>query len=281
MKKLFSLALSLTLVAGILAGCGSTKTDSSASASGSSNEPVTLTIGATPTPHAEILQQVVEPLKEEGIELEIVEFTDYVAPNTALEDGSIDANYFQHQPYLDQFCEQNGADLISIAKIHYEPLGIYPGTVSSLDEIPDGAAIAVPNDVTNEARALQLLEANGVFTLKENAGLNATKLDIVDNPKNVEIMEVESAQIASSLPDVALGVINSNFAMQADLNPATDTLAIEESTSEAAQTYGNIIAIRAEDKENEAILKLVEALQSQAIKDYIDSTYSGSVVPIF
>ena len=284
MKKVLSLACSLLLVLALLAGCGSDGTSSTASStasSGSDGKLVTLKIGASPTPHVDILKQVVEPLKEEGIDLQIVEFSDYVTPNTALEDGDLDANYFQHEPYLEQFNQENGTHLVSVAKIHYEPLGIYPGKTATLDALPDGAVIAVPNDVTNEARALLLLQANGILTLKDGAGLNATKLDIASNPKNVKIMEVEAAQIAGSLPDVDLGVINANYALEAGLNPSDNAIAAEAADSDAAQTYANIIAVKEGNEQNPAILKLVAALQSDAVRDYINNTYNGAVVPVF
>jgi D-methionine transport system substrate-binding protein len=283
MKKLIALALTLAFATAILAGCGSTSSSSSAAASGSSASggTVTLKVGASPTPHAEILNQCVEPLKKEGVDLQVVEFTDYVQPNTALEDGSLDANYFQHQPYLDEFNKSNGTHLVSVAQEHYEPMGIYAGKCSSLDSIPDGATIAVPNDVTNEARALLLLQANQIIKLTDGAGLDATKLDIAENPKNVEIVEVEAAQITSKLADVDLAVINANYALQGGLKPSKDALAIEASDSDAAKTYANVLVVKKGNENNEAIKKLIDVMHSDAIRDYINNTYSGAVVPVF
>jgi len=288
MKRILALASAVLLSVSLLAGCGSTAasttaSSAAASASGSaaSGETVTLKVGASPTPHAEILKQVVDDLAKEGVNLQIVEFTDYVQPNTALESGDLDANYFQHVPYLNDFNQKNGTHLVSVAQIHYEPMGIYAGKSSALDSIPDGATIAVPNDVTNEARALLLLQANGIIKLKDGAGLDATKLDIAENPKNVEIVEVEAAQVASKLPDVDLGVINANYALEAGLSPATDALASETADSTAAQTYANVLVVKEGNENNEAIQKLVKALQSEKIRNYINDTYKGAVVPIF
>lgn len=280
MKKFLALALSLTFIVTLLAGCGSSQTTTPA-ASASTGETVTLKVGASPTPHAEILYQCVEPLKAEGIDLQVVEFTDYVQPNTALEAGDLDANYFQHQPYLDEFNSENNTHLVSVAQEHYEPMGIYAGKSKDLNAIADGATIAVPNDVTNEARALLLLQANGIITLKDGAGLNATKLDIAENPHNVEIVEVEAAQIPGKLPDVDFGVINANYALQGGLKPATDALAIEAADSDAAQTYANVLVVKEGNENNEAIQKLIEVMHSDAIRDYINNTYEGAVVPIF
>ena len=286
MKKRIALVLSLVFVLSLLAGCGSTAAGnaSSSAAAGSaaaSSDTVTLKVGACPTPHAEILQQCVEPLKKEGVDLQIVEFTDYVQPNIALEDGDLDANYFQHGPYLDDFNQKNGTHLVSVAQEHFEPMGIYAGKTASLDSIPDGATVAVPNDVTNEARALLLLQANGVFKLKDGAGLDATKLDIADNPHNVQIVEVEAAQIPGKLADVDLGVINANYALQAGLKPSSDALVTEAADSDAAQTYANLIVVKEGNEQNEAVRKLVDVLHSDAVRDYINNTFSGAVVPVF
>jgi D-methionine transport system substrate-binding protein len=283
MKKLIALAISLTLVSSLLAGCGSASTApaASAAASATSSETVTLKVGASPTPHAEILKQCVAPLAEQGVDLQIVEFTDYVQPNTATEDGSLDANYFQHLPYLDDFNQKQGTHLVSVAQEHYEPMGIYAGKSADLNAIPDGATIAVPNDTTNEARALLLLQDNGIITLKDGAGLAATKLDIAENPHNVEIVEVEAAQIPGKLVDVDFGVINANYALQGGLKPATDALVIEAADSDAAQTYANILVVKEGNENNEAVQKLIDVLHSDALRDYINSSYDGAVVPIF
>ena len=219
-------------------------------------------IGATPAPHAEILKKAAEILETKGYTLDIVEFTDYVQPNIAVNDGALDANYFQHQPYLDSFNEEKGTDLVSVAVIHYEPFGIYAGKTASLDELKDGATVAVPNDTTNEARALLLLEAQGLIKLKEDAGLKATVTDIVENPKNLEIIEIEAAQIPHSLQDVDIAVINGNYAIEAGLKVAKDALATEDADSIGATTYGNVVAVKKGNEDNEAI-KALEVLKGR------------------
>lgn len=278
-KKLTALALAFAFVLTAATGCGS-KSASSSSAPASSEKTVTLTVGASPTPHAEILKQCVEPLKKEGVSLKIVEFTDYVQPNTALESGDLDANYFQHTPYLKDFNEKHGTHLVALAKIHYEPFGIYAGKTSSIDKLPDGAKISVPNDGTNEARALLLLEKQGILKLKDGAGFDATKLDIKDNPKHVEIVEMEAAQLVKSRSDVDLAVINGNYALQGGLNAAKDALATEAADSDSAQTYANVIAVKRGSEKNEAVQKLIKVLHSKTIQDYITNHYNGAVVPI-
>ena len=210
-----------------------------------------------------------------------MEYNDYVIPNTAVEDGSIDANYFQHILYLNDFNEQNGTHLVIVDKVHYEPFGIYAGKTASLDALPEGAKIAVPNDTTNEARALLLLEAQGLFTLTEGVGLAATKLDIVDNPNNYEIVEVEAAQTPRSLDSVDIAVINGNYAIAAGLN-AADALAIEDGTSEVIQeNYANVLVAKEGNENNEALLALAEVLKSDAVKAFIEETYAGAVVALF
>lgn len=291
MKKLLALTLALVLCLG-LAACGgsSTSTDTNADTSSdadtagdaaASGETVTLTVGATPNPHAEILAQVKDDLAAEGIDLVVKEYSDYIVPNTAVEEGDLDANYFQHTPYMDQFNTENGTHLVAVAKIHYEPMGIYPGTAKTLDELKDGDTIAVPNDVTNEARALQLLAAQGIIELKDDAGLNATTNDITSNPKNIQFKELEAAMLPQTVSEVALSVINSNFALDGGLNPATDALASEDADSEAAQTYANIVAVKEGHENDPAIQALVKALQSDKVKEYIEKTYSGAVVAVF
>ena len=240
-----------------------------------------LVVGASPAPHAAILEVVKESLSKEGYELEIVEFADYVLPNLGVEDGSLDANFFQHQPYLDSFNEENGTDIVSVATIHYEPFGIYAGKVDSIEALTEGSQIAVPNDTTNEARALLLLEANGIIKLEEGIGLFATINDIVENPKNVEIVEVEAAQLPRTLQDVDLAVINGNYAIEAGLSVGEDALAIEDKESISAVTYGNVVAIKAGDEKREDIQALIKALQSDEVKAYIEENYEGAVVPIF
>lgn len=240
----------------------------------------TITVAASPTPHAEILEEAKNLLKEKGYTLEIKEFDDYPQQNVVVDEGEFDANYFQHQPYLDNFNEEKGSDLVSAAKIHYEPLGIYPGASKDLEKIKDGAKIAVPNDATNEARALLLLEENGIITLKEDAGLNATKKDVEENPHNVEIVELDAAQIARVVDELDFVVLNGNYALDAGFNVQTDAIAKEEADSEAAQTYANIIAVKKENKDNEKIKALVEVLQSEEIGKFITDTYEGAVVPM-
>ncbi|WP_066457245.1 MetQ/NlpA family ABC transporter substrate-binding protein [Anaerotruncus rubiinfantis] len=242
-------------------------------------ETITLTVGASPAPHAEILEQVKPLLEAEGIQLEIKEFTDYVMPNKVLDAGEIDANYFQHKPYLDNFNAENGTDLAAAAFIHFEPLGVYPGKTASLDALPDGGVVAVPNDPSNEARALQLLEKLGLIKLKEGVGLNATKLDIIENAKNLDIQEIEAAQLPRLLPDVDIAVVNGNYAVEAGI--ADTVLDAEDKESEAAQEFANIIAVRAGDESRPEIQKLIEALQSDTIRDYITNTYGGVVIPVF
>ena len=292
MKKLLALTLALVLCLGLAACGGGTSTDTDTNADTSSDadtngdatangETITLTVGATPNPHAEILAQVKDDLAAEGIDLVVKEYSDYVVPNTAVEEGDLDANYFQHTPYLEKFNEENGTHLVSVGKIHYEPMGIYPGLTKTLEELPDGATIAVPNDATNEARALQLLAAQGLIELKEDAGLNATPNDITSNPKNLQFKELEAAMLPQTASEVDLSVINSNFAMEGGMNPATDSLASEDADSEAAQTFANIIAVKEGHENDPAIQALVKALQSDKVKDYIEKTYSGAVVAVF
>ena len=254
-----------------------TAEETEAEASGELTE---IVVGASPAPHAEILAAAEPVLNEAGYTLKIVEYTDYVQPNLALEAGELDANYFQHGPYLEQFNEEQGTDLVSAGTIHYEPFGIYAGKTASLEELADGATVAVPNDTTNEARALLLLEAQGLLKLKEGAGLDATRNDIEENPKNLEILEVEAAQIPLSLQDVDIAVINGNYAIDAGLK-VSDALAVEASDSEAAVTYGNVVAVRNGDENSDKTKALVEALKSDTVKEFIDETYAGAVVPMF
>lgn len=247
------------------------------SACAAPQEDTTLVVGASPAPHAEILEFVKPMLAEQGIDLQIEEFTDYVLPNQALESGDLDANYFQHLPYLLNYNESTGATLVSAGSIHFEPLGIYAGKSQDLSSIPDGAVIAVPNDATNEGRALLLLEAQGLITLDDSSNLTATPNNIVDNPKNLEFQELEAATIPSVLADVDLAVINSNYALGAGLNPTTDALAIESSDS----PYVNVLVVKEGNENNEAIQALVDALHSDTIRDYITETFDGAVVPAF
>ncbi len=239
-----------------------------------------ITVGASPAPHAEILRAAKDVLAQKGYELEILEYVDYIQPNLALESEDLDANYFQHLPYLESFNEENGTKLVSAASIHYEPFGIYAGKASSLEELADGATVAVPNDTSNEARALLLLEAQGLIKLKEGADLTVTKNDIVENPKNLNLYEVEAAQIPRVVEDVDIAVINGNYAIEAGFK-VSEALAVEDSESIAATTYGNVIAVREGHENDENIAALVEALTSDEVKAYIESTYEGAVVPLF
>ena len=268
MRKVLLILLSTLLALSILAGCAKSGSDKK------------IIVGASPTPHAEILEVAKEELESKGYELEIKEFTDYFQPNMTLDSGDLDANYFQHKPYLDDFNAENKTKLVSIAAIHYEPFGIYPGKTQSIDELPDGAQIAVPNDATNEARALLLLEAQGLIKLNPDAGLQATVIDIIENPKNIKIVEIEAAQLARSLPDVDMAVINGNYAIQAGSNAATDALAIEEQSSLAAETYANIVAVREGDENSEKLKALVDALKSDKVKQFIEEKYQGAVVSV-
>lgn len=289
MKKLISAALAGVLALS-LAACGSTASVSESTASsetastaetGSDLAGTTIKVAASPTPHAEILNIAKDLLAEQGITLDIVEFSDYVQPNMVTESGEVDANYFQHQPYLDSFNEENGTHLVSVGDIHYEPLGIYPGKSQSLDEITDGAVIAVPNDTTNEARALQLLAAQGIITIREDAGLTATVNDITENPHNVQVEELEAAQLPRTLADVDYAVMNGNYALEVGFSVGNDALATEDAASEAAQTYANVLVVK-EGRENDpAIRALLAALQSQEVKDFINETYDGAVVALF
>lgn len=279
MKKFLGILLTAALAFGAV-GCGGTTNETADAGASTSGEGVTIKVGASPSPHAEILKAAQPLLAEQGITLEIVEFNDYVQPNIALNTGDLDANYFQHQPYLDQFNADNNMELVSLGGIHYEPMGIFAGKSSDLASLPEKAIVGVPNDPTNEARALLLLEENGVIKLKEDVGVNATKLDIVENPKNLEIMEMEAAQLPKSLSmdSLDIAVINGNFALSGGLKIA-DALAIEEADSLAAETYQNVVAVRKGDEERPELQALLEVLKSQEIADFISSTYEGAVAP--
>jgi len=268
MKRILALTLILVLALGILAGC-----------SAGGNEK-TITVAASPTPHAEILKIAKEELAKDGWTLVIKEFSDYVQPNTATEDGDVDANYFQHKPYLDTFNGENGTHLVSVAAIHYEPFGIYPGSKQALNELADGDQISIPNDGSNRARALILLETQGLIKLKEGAGMEATVLDIVENPKNLKIVEMEAAQLPGTRDSVAFAVINGNYALGAGLNVGKDALASEDAASVSATTYANILCVKEGNEQTEKTKALIKALSSQAVKNYIEKTYTGAVVPL-
>ncbi len=281
------LALTLALVLSLsFAACASKsaaenveKVPAEEAASDTVEQKGTITVAASPTPHAEILAQAAPILAAEGWTLEVKEFQDYVQPNNVVESGEFDANYFQHIPYLENFNEEQGTHLVNAGGIHYEPFGIYPGTKSSLDDIAEGDTIAVPNDTTNEARALLLLQDNGILKLKDGAGLTATVLDIEENPYNVEILELEAAQVPRVKDEVAYVVLNGNYALDAGFSVAKDSLAYEKSDSDAAKTYVNVIAVKEGNENPEKIQALVSALKSDAIRQYINDTYDGAVVP--
>ena len=281
MKKIISLALVAALGLFAFAGCGSkTANDGSAAdSSAAGGEMTTITVGATASPHAEILNALKDTLASEGVDLVVKEYTDYVMPNTAVENGEIDANYFQHITYMNDFNAENGTHLVDAADVHYEPMGIYGGKSNDLNNIPDGASIAVPNDTTNEARALLLLQDNGVITLKDGVGLEATVNDIVDNPKGVEIRELEAAQVSRVTEEVAFVVLNGNYALEAGYSVAKDAVAYEKNDSEAAQTYVNVIAVKEGNEDNGGIKALVKVLKSDEIKKYINDNYDGAVIP--
>lgn len=280
MKKLWALVLTGVLAVGLLAGCGSkTAEEETTEEEETVAEDNVITVAASATPHAEILEQAKAALEEKGYDLEVTVFDDYVQPNEVVESGEFDANYFQHIPYLESFNEEKGTHLAIAGKIHYEPFGIYPGTKSSLDDLAEGDTIAVPNDTTNEARALLLLQDNGVITLKEDAGLEATVNDIVENPKNIEIQELEAAQVPRVVDEVAFVVLNGNYALEAGYTVSKDSIAYEKSDSEAAKTYVNVIAVKEGNEESEKIQALVEVLESDEITAWIEENYDGAVIP--
>lgn len=267
MKKIVALLLTLALALS-LAACSSSADDK------------TIKVGASPAPHAEILEVVKPILEKEGYTLEIVEFDDYIIPNTSLEEGELDANYFQHITYMNNFNEENGTHLVSVAAIHYEPFGIYAGKCASLAELPDGAQIAVPNDGTNEARALLLLQQEGLITLEEGVGLTATKSNIAENPHNYDIVETKAELVSTVLQDVDVAVINGNYAIEAGLK-VSEALAVESAQGEAAEAYANVIAVKEGNEDSEKIQALVKAIQSDEVKTFIEENYDGAVVPLF
>ena len=304
-RKLLASVLAGVLAVGVLTGCGSSKTEENASASEAAEETAddaaaedtetaadsnstdaattetkgTITVAASPTPHAEILAAAKPILAEQGWNLEVTEFDDYVLPNEVVESGEMDANYFQHIPYLESFNAEKGTHLVAVGKIHYEPFGIYPGTKASLDEIADGDTIAVPNDTTNEARALLLLQDNGIITLKDGAGLEATVNDIAENPHNIKIEELAAESVARVVDEVAFVVLNGNYALQAGFSVGKDALAYEKSDSEAAKTYVNVVVVKEGNEDNEGVKALVDVLKSDEIKNFINEKYDGAVIP--
>lgn len=291
-KRVTAVILTAALAVAALAGCGNTATSKPAAeatesasttaaqeAENTSSEDKTITVAASATPHAEILEQAKSILAEQGWDLQVTVFDDYVQPNNVVESGDFDANYFQHIPYLESFNEEHGTHLVNAGGIHYEPFGIYPGTKSSLDDLSSGDVIAVPNDTTNEARALLLLQDNGILTLKDGVGLEATVNDIVENPKDVKIQELAAEQVARVREEVAFVVLNGNYALQAGLSVGKDAIKFETSDSEAAKTYVNVIAVKEGNENSDKIKALVSALKSDEIKKYINDTYDGAVIP--
>lgn len=303
MKKGLALILTAVLAAGVLTACGSTTEqtdkaqtadqadaaqatdeaqaaeDADADSKAAAGELKPITVAATAVPHAEILEAVKPILARQGWDLQITVFDDYVQPNEVVEAGDIDCNFFQHTPYLDSFNVERGTHLVNVGEIHYEPLGIYAGTESDLAAVTDGASIAIPNDTTNEARALLLLQDNGIITLKDGAGINATINDIAENPHKIEFIEMEAAQVSRILKEVSFAVINGNYALDAGLNAQTDAIASETSDSEAAKTYVNIIVVKEGNEDNEGVKALVDVLKSDDTRKFIEETYQGSVVP--
>ena len=276
MKKFGAFLLAGVLAIGTLTGCGST--DKKAEGSTGSTDSKVIKVAASATPHAEILEEAKPLLEKEGYDLEVTVFDDYVQPNEVVDSGDFDANYYQHAPYMEQFNKEKGTKLVDAGDIHYEPFGIYPGTKKSLDEIADGDEIAVPNDTTNEARALLLLQDNGIIKLKDGAGLTATVNDIAENPHNIKIVELEAAQVARVTGETAFVVLNGNYALQAGYSVKKDALAYEAADSEAAKTYVNIIAVKDGNQDSDAIKALVKVLKSDDIKKFIDEKYDGAVI---
>ncbi len=266
MKKVLSLVLTVVLSLSVLVACSSKETDLEK-----------IKIGVTPEPHRALIELVVDDLKEQGVEVEVIEFTDYVTPNTTLADGDLDANFFQHAPYFDDFIKKQELDLVSIGNVHVEPMALYSNSIESIDDLKDGSDIAIPNDSVNGGRALLLLAANGIIELDESAGIEATPKDIVDNPKNLKFTELEAAFLPRALDDVYAAVINGNYALEADLNPVKDGLLIEGGES----PYANLIAVRKGEENEEKFTKLLKALQSDKVRNYIEESYEGAVVPAF
>lgn len=313
-KRLIATLLATVLTIGALTGCGNnaapadatTSQDSSADNAGTDAAPAdtaadnadaaadkteaettdapaeekgTITVAASATPHAEILEEAAKVLAGQGWTLDVTVFNDYVQPNLVVESGEFDANYFQHIPYLDSFNEEQGTHLVNVGGIHYEPFGIYPGTKTDLADIESGDVIAVPNDTTNEARALLLLQDNGIITLKDGVGLEATVNDIAENPNDVKIQELEAAQVSRVKDEVAFVVLNGNYALEAGFSVGKDSVAYEKSDSEAAKTYVNVIAVKEGNEDNDGVKALVDVLKSDEIIDFINSTYDGAVIP--
>ncbi|OKP99803.1 MetQ/NlpA family ABC transporter substrate-binding protein [Paenibacillus sp. P46E] len=292
MKKVLLTFFSLTLVV-VLAACGNNNNTNNAANSAATNapaanastepstepsaEPVTLVIGASPKPHAEILKAIAPLLEKQGIKLEIKEFTDYILPNTQLAEKELDANFFQHKPYLDDQNQKNGTDLVSVTAVHVEPFGAYSKKIKSIDELADGAKVAIPNDATNGGRALILMAKNGLITLKDDTNIASTTADITENKKNLKIVELEAAMLPRQLDEVDLALINTNYALEAGLVPTKDALFIEGADS----PYANLLVARPDNKDSDAIQKLAAALTSPEAKAFIEKEYQGSIIPAF
>jgi len=273
-KRALALVLTIGLVAGVLVGCGTTNSSNNATSSKRK-----ITVAASETPHSEILAEAKKILAQQGWDLQVTVFQDYVQPNLVVESGEFDANYFQHVPYLESFNKEKSTHLVDAGDIHYEPFGIYPGAKKTLASITKGDVIAIPNDTTNEARALLLLQDNGIIKLKDGVGLTATVNDIKENTKGVVIKELEAAQISRVKSEVALIVLNGNYALQAGLSVAKDAIVFEKADSQAAKTYVNIIAVKKGNEQNEGIKALVTVLKSDEIKKFINDKYDGAVIP--
>lgn len=272
MKKTALLLTACSVFALALAGCGDKKADQALAAA----KEVTITVGATPVPHADILKVAAPELKKQGVNLKVIEFTDYVKPNLALADKEIDANYFQHVPYLESFAKDRKLNLSVLCSVHIEPMAVYSKTIKDLKSVPDGAKVAIPNDPTNGGRALKVLSDAGLFSLKPGVGINGTPADVINNTHNLKIVEMEAAVLPRALDDVTLAVINSNYALGVGLNPAKDSLFIESADS----PYANVVVIRTGDN-REALSKLAQVMHSQVVRDYILKQYKGAVYPTF
>lgn len=281
MKKFVKVLLPLLVTVSLLSGCGTSSTANKSAENTTTNtaekKTVKLVVGATPDPHAKILELIKPDLKEKGIELEIKEFNDYVVPNTALNDKQLDANFFQHVPYMEDFASKNNMKLVAVAKVHVEPMGAYSSKIKSKDELKEGASIAIPNDATNEGRALLLLQKQGLIKLKDEKGLIQTPRDIVDNPKKLQFKELEAAQLPRVLQDVDLAIINTNFALKGNLDPLKGTIFMEDKDS----PYANVLTVRPDNQNDPAILELVKALNSDKVKKFLNDTYKGAIVPAF
>ena len=278
-KKLLSLALATILTAGLVTGCGSSASSSDQSSSQDNTQKKTIMVAASQTPHSEILAEAAKILEKQGYELKVTVFDDYVQPNNVVESSEFDANYMEHVPYMEQFNKENGTHIVNAGGIHYEPFGIYPGTKKKLDDLAEGDTIAIPNDTTNEARALLLLQDNGLLTLKDGAGLTATINDIKENPKKLKFQELEAAQVAKVKDEVAFVVLNGNYALEAGYSVSKDSIAYEKADSEAAKTYVNIIGVKEGNENSDGIKALVKVLKSDDIKKFINDKYDGAVIP--